>query len=177
MQETFYQKYYKPMPIMVKGAIGLAVAGVAIYAGFTIYKNIKRNKEIKEANKAGIAAASEVLDLKRRGINPTMDESDFQVLSESLVEAMNDCGTDNDTVLNVFRKMKNDADIRMLVSTFGVRFYRPCTVTSPFSKIVSMFNDKAYGGSLSTWLSYDLTSGEIDKINSILASNHINYSF
>lgn len=177
MAETFYQKYFKPLPPLAKGIIGITVVGVVTYVGFSVYKSIKRRKELKEANKAGIAAEKELIDLDRKGIRPTMSESQFETLSENLVQAMNGCGTDNGMVRNVFKKIKNDADIRKLISIFGVRFYQPCAADQPISYSIYLFNDKAFGGGLPTWIAYDLDSDEIEEVNGILRGNGVNYEF
>lgn len=177
MPETAYQKYFKPLPNWSKGVIVLIVVAGAAVATWSIVKGIKRAKELKDANKAGAAAEDELQQLASQGIKPTMDDSRFQALSETLVQAMNGCGTDNDMVFDVFRQIKNDADIRKLISIFGVRFYEPCAGDAPLSYIRWQFNDKAFGGGLPTWLAYDLTAGEIRTVNSILSANNVNYAF
>ena len=72
--------------------------------------------------------------------------------------------------------MKNEVDIRKLVYIFGVRYYMPCSVSSPISYSKWLWNDKSFGGGISVWLGYDLTASEINKVNSILSTNGIDYS-
>jgi len=177
MSESVYQKYYKPLPGWAQGVIAVGVLAIAAAVGFTLYKNAKKKKELKEANKAAEQALEELEGLQQRGVHPTMGDSQFEVYAQKLVEAMNGCGTDEDMVLSVFKNMKNDADIRKLIAAFGVRYYRPCAADQPISYTRFLFDSKAFGGPLPTWLAYDLSSGYIEKINSILSKNGINYSF
>jgi hypothetical protein len=170
-------KYFKDLPPWAKGVVVVGTGAALYFAGLSLYRNIRRNKDIKEANKAGEAAQKELGELASKGINPTLPDSQFQALSESLVQAMNGCGTDEEMVYSVFRKIKNDADIRKLIAVFGVRYYQPCAADQPISYTKWLINEKSYGGGLPTWLSYDLSASEIDKINSILKTNGVNYSF
>jgi hypothetical protein len=174
---SFYEAYIKGQPGWAKGIIAVTVTGVVVYAGFTIYKNYKKKQELKDANRTAEAAADELEDLQEQGVHPTMSDSQFLALSESLVEAMNGCGTDNDIVDNVFKQMKNEADIRKLITLFGVRYYRPCAADQPISYTRWMWNEKAFGGGLAVWLTYDLDTDEIKKINTILKSNNIKFQF
>lgn len=169
--------YYKGLPPWAKGVV-IVGAGTALYfAGLSIYRNAKKKKDLKDANKAGEAAQKELGELASKGVKPTLPDSQFQALCESLVQAMNGCGTDEDMIYNVFKQMKNEADIRKLIASFGVRYYQPCAADQPISYTKWLWNDKSYGGGLPSWLSYDLSSSEVQKINSILKTNGINYSF
>lgn len=174
---SFYAKYYKDQPTWAKGVIGITVALGTALIGYTIYKRWKARQELKEANRTAESAEKELKDLGSQGVHPTLADSQFLALSEALVEAMNDCGTDEDIVYNVFKQMKNEADIRKLISAFGVRYYRPCAADQPISYLKYQFNDKAFGGGLATWLTYDLAADEIKKINNILTSNGVKFQF
>ena len=168
---------YKQLPPWSKGVVGVIVIGGSAIAVWAVVRGINKRKELNQANQAAVAASSELQALKARGINPTMDISEFEVLSQKLVQAMNGCGTDTSLVYDVFRAIKNDADIRQLITTFAVRYYQPCAATQPISYIRWQFNDQAFGGGLPTFLSYKLSSSDIGKINDILKSNKVNYAF
>lgn len=170
-------KYFKDLPPWAKGVVIVGGGAALYFTGVTIYHNYKRNQDNKDATKAADAAQKELVDLKAKGITPSLSGSQFQALSESLVQAMNGCGTDEQKVYNVFKQMKNDADIRQLIASFGLRYYEPCAASQPISYLHWQINDKAYGGGLPTWLSYDLDASEIDAINAILKANRVNYSF
>ena len=168
---------YKQLPPWSKGVVGIIVVAGSAVAIWAIVRGIKNRKGLADASQAAKAAASELQQLKAKGINPTMDISQFQVLSEKLVQAMNGCGTSEDQVYDVFKAIKNDADVRQLITTFGVRYYQPCAADQPISYTRWLFNDQTFGGGLPTWLAYDLSASEIRKINDILKSNKVNYSF
>ena len=142
-----------------------------------IYQNNKKKDEEAKANAAGQLASTELKQLAAQGITPTYGDSQFAVFVDQLVQAMTGCATDEAAVYNVFRAMKNEADIRKLVTQFGVQYYQPCVWTSPISYAHWQINDQAYGGGLSTWLGYDLTATEVSNINGILKANGINYQF
>ena len=168
-----YDKYYERQPPAVKIIV---VAGLGLL-GYTLYRNIKRKQDEADALRAAQAAGQELNQLQQQGVNPTYPDSQFQVFADKLVQAMTGCGTDENQIYQVFGALRNEADIRKLIILFGVRYYQPCAATSPVSYAIWQFNDKAYGGDLSTWLSYDLSSGEIGYINSILKGRGINYQF
>jgi hypothetical protein len=58
-----------------------------------------------------------------------------------------------------------------------VQYYQPCVWSSPVSYAIWQANDRAYGGDLATWLSYDLGTTEISNINSILKANGLGFQF
>ena len=170
---SVYDKYYERQPPAVKIIV---VAGLGLL-GYSIYRSIKHNQDEKDAAKAAAAAAGELAQLAAQGIHPTYDDSQFYVFINSLVQAMTGCGTDESAIYQVFRQMRNEADIRRLIQLFGVQYYQPCVWTSPVSYSIWQVNDKAYGGDLATWLSYDLSDSEISNINNVLKGNGLTFQF
>ncbi len=167
----------KDSPPWAKGILVLGVGAAAYFAGLSIYRNIKKKNELKDANKAGVEADQELKNLSNQGINPTLPDSAFEVMCQSLVQAMNGCGTDEQMVYDQFSKLANAADVRKLISQFGVRYYEPCAVSQPISYAKWLWDSNSFGGGLPTWLSYDLSTSEIDKINTILQGKSIDYKF
>jgi hypothetical protein len=176
MENKTYQ-YYKELPSWAKGVVVVGGLGLVGYIGYSIYKKIQDKKAQEEANRQSNIARTEIINLENQGVRATHSDSEFEGYAQALVQAMNGCGTDEEAVYNVFKQMKNDVDIRKLVSTFGIRYYQPCEVSSPISYTRWLFNDQAFGGGISSWLNYDLTSSEIQTINSTLRTNGVNYSF
>lgn len=170
---SVYDKYYERQPPAVKVIVA---AGVGLL-GYSIYQAVKRNKEEKDAAKAAAAAALELAALAAQGVYPSYGDSQFYVFVNTLVQSMTGCGTDESMIYQVFRQIRNEADIRRLIQLFGVQYYQPCVWTSPVSYTVWQVNDKAYGGDLATWLSYDLGQTEISNINSILKGNGLTFQF
>jgi hypothetical protein len=60
---------------------------------------------------------------------------------------------------------------------WGVQYYEPCAASQPISYTRWMWNDKTFGGSISAWLNYDLSTSEINKINVMLQSKGIKHKF
>ena len=171
------KNYYSQLPQWSKGVLVVGVTGIAFIVGRTIYLNARKKREIQTANKAALMAQNEIKGLEAQGVRATYSDSQFESFAQTLNEAMNGCGTNENNIFEVFRKIKNDIDIRKLISIFGIRFYRPCEVTQPISYFRYQFNNEAFGGSLATLLTYELTTSEIREINSILKANNVNYSF
>ena len=172
MKET-----YNNLPNWAKGAI--AVGGVLIVGifGYKIYQDVKRKRDLKDASQASDQADTELRNLSNQGIKPTISTSQATTLAQSLVQSMNGCGTDENKIYGVFEQLKNDADVYMLIKQFGVRFYTPCAASNPVSYAKFLYNDKAFGGDLGTWMGYDLTNAEVQKINGIFAKKKIVFRF
>lgn len=166
---NFYNQY--------KSTINVVVGVGAVLVGYTVYQNYRKKEEEKKAQAGADAAQSELALLANQGINPSYYDSQYLIFADQIVQATSGCGTDEEKVYNVFRQMQNDADIRKLVILFGVQYYQPCAWTSPIAYSIWSVNDQAYGGSLSTFLGYDLGASEIAAINSILATKGINFQF
>lgn len=168
---------YNQLPSWSKGVV--AVGGIAIL-GFVIwnaYKKIKEAKSLQEALIVSKDAKEEANALQRKGIKASYSQTQYESLALKLVEAMNGCGTSLDSVKSVFELMKNKTDVLRLIETFGVRYYRPCPATDPFSYALYMYNEKKFGGNIQTWLQYDLSQSEISSINSILSLKNIEFKF
>jgi type II secretory pathway pseudopilin PulG len=170
---SVYEQYYERQPQAVKV---IAVAGIALL-GYSLYRNYKKKQDEKQANQAALLAQQELADLANQGIHPTLPLSQFENLSQTIVEAINGCGTDEDAIFSAFKQLNNEADIRQLITTFGVRYARPCAATDPVSYSIWLVNDQAFGGPLATLLRYDLSDSDIEYINSIMRGKGINYQF
>lgn len=169
--------YYEQAPVWAKGiAITVLVVGTGLIVREIIVSS-KKKRDLKTANKAGEEASKELKELAAKGIVPTYSNSEFESFSLTLQNAMNGCGTDEEAVMNVIRKMRNEADIRKLVESFGVRFYQPCAASQPISYTRYLLDKETFYTSLPGWITYDLTSSEVSQVNSILKSSGINYTF
>lgn len=89
------------------------------------------------------------------GETPTLTNATFNMLAQKLYTAMKGVGTDEDTIYDVFGQMRNTADVYKLVAVFGTKD----------------------GETLDQWIRGDLNGWEINKINRLLASKGIAYSF
>ena len=85
----------------------------------------------------------------------TFTQTQFNAFASALYAAMDGAGTDEQKIYNVFRQMQSRSDVLQLIKVFGVKD----------------------GETLTEWINDDLSASEIEKINTILATNDINYSF
>lgn len=89
--------------------------------------------------------------------NLSYPESQYDVFAQALFAAMDGWGTDTDAIFEVFRKMRTIDDVLQLQFAF------------------SEVEDE--DGTLAAWLHDDLSSSDIETLNSILAERSIIYSF
>lgn len=170
-------KIYKELPPWAKGVAVVGTIAIVYFTAKSFLGRVKKQAEMKANLQESTVASAELAELKRQGINPTLQPSMIQSIITSLMDAMDGCGTNESRVYENFRKLNNIADLQLLIKTWGVRYYRPCAASQPVSYAKWLWDNKAFGGSLSTWLNYELTSSEISKINDIFASKGINYKF
>lgn len=171
------KNYFENLPSWSRGVISMVGVSAVAFIGYQIYISIKNKQDLAKNLEAQKLANNELADLKKNGIVPTKSASQFEVMSAKINEAVNDCGTDEEAIYTAFNSLNNRADLLMLISSFGIRYYRPCAATDPISYTRWMFNNNSFGGDLSSLLSYDLDSSEIAKINSILMSKKIDFTF
>jgi hypothetical protein len=167
--------YYNELPSWSKGVVaigGLALVGIV---GFTIYKKIKTNAELKAVLKESEYANDELTDLNNQGIKPTLTNSQISGLINSIIDAVGGCGTDEQKIYGVFKTLNNEADMQLLIKLFGVQSFEPCPATSPISYTKWLWDRNSIGGNFTQVLNSDLSSSNKSEINSILAKKGIKY--
>ena len=113
------------------------------------------------------AAQTELARLAQMGIYPTHSNAEFESYSNAIVQAVWDCGTDEDAITNVIEQMNNEADIYALIAVYGVRAYKGC-----FEGWFTLVER-----SLTGTLSSELDASEKSDINDILAQRGIAFRF
>ena len=81
--------------------------------------------------------------------------SEFTSMANQLFNAMDGAGTNEDIIFSVFNKIQTKDDYNQLIKSFGVR--SSTSWTSSFS------------GDLLAWLSDELSSSDVKKLNNILS--------
>jgi hypothetical protein len=142
---------------LARPLLWLAVAGVGAYAIYRV---------VKAVSKGGGDTGGQKQDVKEfeKQMTATYPEGSYFGFADAIYAARagnNIFGTDEDAIWDVFRKMKNDLDIAKLIKAFG-------------SKRLS-FSLQSAG--LGGYLSDEMDTEEINKINQILAGNNIKYRF
>lgn len=171
------ERYYKSSPPAAKTAIVIGGLALTTYVIWQIAKNRDQKEKDKEANQAGAAAAKQIKELEKQGQRRTLTDYQLDQLVTAFYQAVDGCGTDEDAVYNVFRKLNNNMDLLYLTYRFGIQYYMPCAAYSPISYAKWMINRKSFPADLTTYINYELSQSEIEKINQILISRGINYLF
>lgn len=175
MAEKGLMKVYTELPSWAKGVVVVGGLVVGYMAVTSILKSIKAKKTEAES-KAEISQANTELNTQiKSGNGPTIARSQAEVIANAIVAASNDCGTDQKSIYAQFDKVKNQADILLLVDVFGLRKKVRC----PFSDDPreSFFSSDTPPMSLSAMINSELDATEIATLNNKLASKGITYKF
>lgn len=155
---------------------GIITVGVIAFLGIIAYKYLKtptplpplnngnsgqnnngnnnggNNSGNNSGNNGGVPAPS------------NLSNSQIITISNDIFEAMKGWGTDEDTILASFQKLKTNTDFDNLVSTFGTQ-----TINNGYLNVFS----SDFTGNLKQCLRNELSDGYISDINAILRSNRI----
>lgn len=168
-------QYYKELPQWAKGLVVVGGVAIVYFTSKSIIgaMSAARNRaaQLKEVDTAN----TELIALRRRGINPTLPQSNYEALSNSLIDAFNGCGTDFSKVKSVFGQLKNQADALLFVKTFGLRKKQRCLFSDDPRE--SFFSNFTPPMSLSAHLASDLSSSNIATINKMLKEKNITLQF
>ena len=146
---------YNNLPQWSKGIIAVSAIVAVGLVGFVIYKNFKpRTKEEKELDK------DEDIFIAQ-GQKPSFPKSQYTAFADTIQQENLSFNTDEKKIYDIFKQMKNDLDIVMLIQAFGER--RP------------QFTFNNVG--LVPFLNEDLNSSEIGEINKILTTKNIKFRF
>lgn len=160
-------EYYNGLPgwakgIVVVGGLGIAWFGIINPIRKVIMKKLDASKMNQEAKQAG----NEVRKLAKDGIFPTITKTQVEAMCNSLNTAFSGPGTDEFAIYTVMSQLNNEADIYLLIDSYGVRTY-----TS------SHFLESARNYSLSAAISDELDGSEKNIVNAILKKNGIKFRF
>ena len=160
-------KGWESLPPYAKGVI--AIAGTLLAAGgiYIAYNAIKTYLANKASNAEVTALTSTLSTLAGKGIYPSLSQQQADSLANELEAAFQGYGTDYATVKRDFQQLANDADMVILLKTFGIRkigsgAYNP---TPDFT------------GTLSAVMVDELSSSQMDEINTILSQAGITQKF
>lgn len=134
---------------------------LVIGAIIVIYLLFKGGKNFFKVMGQNAQQAGEEAAYLAQGIKKTYLDSQYKQFAQRLETAMIGVGTDENSIFSVFKSMKNDLDVLALESAFGIRSGR-WQIT---------------GYDLGTWLTDELSSSDIQKLNSILTNNGINRQY
>lgn len=141
-------KSFEKLPNWQKGLIIIIVIIVLFYLF-----NYAKGYFAGVKNKA--TSQGEIQQLESQGIQQSYPDQRYLAFADSIQTAIAGWGTDEESVYNVMRQIKNNIDFLKLQTAFGVRD----------------------GETLSQWLLGDLSSAEMLSVNQILSSNGVTYRF
>ena len=149
------KEFIKDIPGWAKGVAVIVVIGIIAFVVYKFYKDFKpRTQEQKDLEK-------DQDTFIQQGQKPSFPRSQYKAFADTIQQENLSWDTDEKKIYNIFKQMKNDLDITLLVEAFGNR--RP-----QFT-----FNDVA----LVPFLNEDLSKSEIEQINNILISKNIKFRF
>ena len=107
-------------------------------------------------------AAADEKKFKAQGEKQSYADGQYNVFADSLYSAfIYWAGTDEDTIYSIMDKMKNNLDVSKLIQAFGTRRQE--------------FTTMQY--SLGAFITDEMSSSEVAKINNIFANKGITYRF
>ena len=130
----------------------IIIWGAILIGGYLVYKYLKGSGSSVGGGGLGLASG-------------LLSSSQINKIVTDLFDAMDGYGTDESTINSSFDKIKTDADFDAVVKAFGTR-----TISSGS---LNVFQGD-YNGDLIGALKSELTSTEIEELNSILQKNKIN---
>ena len=168
MKKGFF-KFFVELPPLAKTIITIAVILAIIVLVMWIRRGIIKARKKAEAEQN---FNDDYGDAVAQGQKPTYPASNYQIFADKIYEAA--CsgvfcyGTDEETIKDVFKQMKNDVDILLLIKAFGLREERG-TICIPFTECP--------GVALGQFLQTELNAAEFQEINDILKTQGIKFVF
>lgn len=168
-------RVYTELPSWAKGVVVVGGLVVGYLAVTRIISEIKGAVNKKKSEKEITTAQDELQQEINSGNKPTISRSNAEAISNAIVIASNDCGTDDDLIINAFDSIKNQADMLLLVDVFGLR----AKVRCPFSSDtrVDFWSKFTPPMSISAMISSELSSSQIKSLNAKLGAKGISYRF
>ena len=154
-------KGYSKLPPTVKTAVTLLALGAGAYILYRIFR-VFTPSAMQERQEA--SNVQDELNRESQISGLSYPKSQYASFANTIEIAGFDVGTDEDAIYSVFYKLKNNADYLALVNAWG----------SPNRKIYDW--GMGYNMTLTQFLRYEMSEGEIQKINAILKAKKIKYS-
>jgi len=132
-------------------------------------KKLEKTQPIKKEDDIKLVIKQEIEnELKTDTSKQTYPLSQYSQFAQKIENAGHDIGTDEASMFAVFRKIKTNKDLLLLKKAFGTRPY-----TGDILPYFVLRNDLDLQG----WITSELSSSDVTKINTILRNNGVTYSF
>lgn len=132
--------WFKSLSPGMQTLVGIVMIVIAWYL-------LKYVKTFLETYGTKVTQKSEVDALQAAGVNASYSDSQYSIMAQKLVTAMDGWGTDEEAIFSVFNMLHNDIDYIKLDQAFGLRDQE----------------------TMSQWIQGDLSTDQIATINSGLA--------
>ena len=149
------KEFIKDIPGWAKGVAVIIVIGIIAFVVYKFYKNFKPQTQAeKDLNKDQDTFINQ-------GQKPSFPRSQYKAFADTIQQENLSWDTDEEKIYGIFKQMKNDLDITLLVEAFGNR--RPQFTLNEVALV--------------PFLNEDLNKSEIGEINKILVAKNIKFRF
>lgn len=168
MAATGLYRYYEGLPTWAKAIVAIAIILVVIVIINAINKAIKKARDTKSFEQDYDKFCAKIPGAQ------SFPQATYLALAGKIYEA--GCSglfcytTDEDAIYDVFKQMKTDCDVILLNRAFNKREERG-------GICISKIWGESCGVELGVWLQTELSSGDFEKINKILADKGLQSRF
>lgn len=140
--------------------------GIVFTVGFGVYKIAKifEDPNAHHQDETNINIETDIDKAIKAGQTPAYTDSQYFQMADLLQAAMEGMGTDEDAIFAVMNKMYSNLDVLLLLKAFGLRWYKEFAWTGENYNLIQ-------------WLQNELSTGDIENINNILAKRNITLFF
>lgn len=168
-------EYYKGLPTWAKGVVVVGGLAVIYITAAQIIKKIRENKEQKKQMEEISAATNDLRNLAKNGIRPTLTKTELESISSAIIDAVAGCGTNMSKIFTQMGRLKNDADVLLLITVFGLRKKMRCVFSDDPRE--DFWSNMTPPMSLTAILQSDCSASDIADINKVLSKAGIKYKF
>lgn len=187
------KNFWESLPTWSRGVTIVLSIGIVGYAGYTIYQNSKTKKEEQKLLEDQIQASKELDELANNGIKPTLTETDFKQLIDTILTQFKGCdpsfnsfgifhdpknikkakiksyySDSGQVIYNFVDTIQNDADFLAMVGIWGKQTYQDCFEGLGVPPTTATFTAA---------VNKELDSKEIVALNTLLSSKGITKRF
>lgn len=159
----FFDKYTSDWKKAATLGVMLLVIIIAVWIVIKMFGTNIKNLFSKAQNQLQQNAAMNTIEQRYPNQTKSYTTYEYQSMADRLYNAFKGLGTDDNVVMDVMRQMKNDLDVYALIDAFGTK--------------QGAWPQRSFSGTLPTWMSDEMSTSELAKINSILSSKGIEYRF
>jgi hypothetical protein len=156
----FAKESFTGLPTWAKGIVAVAVvAGI----GYVIYKVTQKLGETEDADRKEGGEVQSELEQEVKKKPASYPDSQYRTFANTIETAGFDMGTDEAAIYSTFRKLKNNADYLKLLNAWG----------KPNRKVYEWGIGRNM--TLPQYIRWEMSDGEVKKVNDILSSKGIKY--